>query len=182
MRFDDDSYIEAFYQRGEYPKIHNDIFHISHNLRDEIVLDLGSCTGLLSKRLSTRNKAVVGIEANANSFAKSVLGDNIIYYNLKVNDATLPRVKEILILHGVQTVYARRVFPELYDTGGLALVKKVCALFAEVGIQHIVIEGRQKTPNATNLLSNVDAECAIFSEHYRVIKTYKNCRILKLRE
>ena len=145
MRFDDDSYIEAFYQRGEYPKIHNDIFHISHNLRDEIVLDLGSCTGLLSKRLSTRNKAVVGIEANANSFAKSVS-------------------------------------PELYDTGGLALVKKVCALFAEVGIQHIVIEGRQKTPNATNLLSNVDAECAIFSEHYRVIKTYKNCRILKLRE
>ena len=107
MRFDDDSYIEAFYQRGEYPKIHNDIFHISHNLRDEIVLDL--------------------------------------------DGRPLPRVKEILILHGVQTVYARRVFPELYDTGGLALVKKVCALFAEVGIQHIVIEGRQKTPNATNL-------------------------------
>ncbi len=182
MRFDDNSYIEAFLQRGEYPKIHDDIFHISRHLQDESVLDLGSCTGLLSKRLSMRNESVVGIEANPSSYSKSIPGENITYYNLKVEDQTLPLVKQIIIKHGIQTVYARRVFPELYNTGGVELVKKISALFAECGIRHIVIEGRIKTPKATNLLSNVDAECAVLSTHYQRIKTYKNCRILKLRE
>lgn len=181
MKFDDDNYVSEFLRNGTYPKIHDDIFYLASQVRGHNVLDLGCCKGLLSKRLSAINPLVVGIDASKAYIDKAVKGDNIKYVNTKVTEDTLPAIKGIIQEHGITVLVARRVIPELCETGGMQLCTKFAKLLQECGVEHIVLEGRKKCANPTNPLSSIDMELKVFEPYYNVIKAHKDCRLLKLK-
>lgn len=179
MRFDDDKYIEDVKLYNKYPKIHNDIFYLSNYIQANNVLDIGCCTGLLSHRLANVYNYVIGIEANKKFIEKAIPKDNVNYINLKINSDNLNKLKDIILNNNIEVIFARRVFPELYDTGGIELLDSLCDIFNNCNIQYIVIEGRKPVRNAKNPLNTLDEEIKHFSKFYVQHKKYKNCCILK---
>lgn len=179
MRFDSDEYLRDFYEKGKYPKIHDDIYTLDHHVRGLNVIDLGCCTGLLSRRLAESHPLVVGIEAKRKYLAKAVKHENIRYVNLKINFDTLRDLERIILKYNVKCVFARRVFPELWETGGVELVDRVKTLFYRCGIEYIVLEGRKSNSNATNPLRDADTEAFWLEREYKAIETYKNCVVMK---
>lgn len=181
MRYNDSEYLTAFYENGEYPKIHNDIWAASEAFHGQNVLDLGSCIGLLSKRLSQRNLKVFGVEANKSSIARAVQGDNITYVNMKVEMQTLDAFGKLITDNDIVTIYARRVIPELYETGGMELVRGFGQTCFDAGIKNIILEGRKKVPHPKNILYDSDQECEALAQWFDVIGAYREVRILKSR-
>lgn len=181
MKFDDDNYVSEFYRNGNFPKIHDDIFFLASHVRGRNVLDLGCCKGLLSKRLSSINTFVVGIDASKSYLDKAVKGDNIKYVNTKVTEETLPAIAGLIKEYGITVLVARRVIPELCETGGMALCTKFAKLLAEYGVEYVVLEGRKKCANPTNPLSSIEMELKVFEPYFNVIETHKDCRLLKLK-
>ena len=181
MRFDDDKYIQDVINYNKYPKIHDDIFYLSKYVDAENVLDLGCCTGLLSHRLSSVYKNVVGVEANNRFIQKTIKKDNIKYINLKICKDNLCNFENILTENNIEAVYARRVIPELHETGGIELVNNICDIFYKHKVKYIILEGRKPTKNAKNPLNILDKELQCFSKYYTEDNRYKNCCILKLK-
>lgn len=181
MRFNDDKYVYDVLNYNKYPKIHDDIFYLSNFIDVDNVLDIGCCTGLLSHRLSNIYKNVIGVEANKTFIDKAINKDNVKYINLKINNKNLSKLEDILISNNIEAVFARRVFPEIYDTGGIDLLNNICDMFYKCNLKYIVIEGRKPTKNAKNPLNILDKEMQIFSKYYIEYKRNKNCCILKLK-
>ena len=179
MRFDDDKYIEDFVKYGKYPKIHDDIYYLDQFIGNVPVLDIGCCKGVLSIRLAQKHDIVVGIEVNPNYIKKAIHHDNVNYYNLKIDFKTLNDIAHIIKKHGIKCAFARRVFPEIYETGGLELVHKLSEVLYENDVEHIVLEGRKPSKNAKNKLYNIEQEIIALDKHYACIKRYKNCALLK---
>jgi SAM-dependent methyltransferase len=179
-RFSDDKHIKNLLEYGTYPKIHDDIFYLSKFIEADNVLDLGCCTGLLSNRLANIYENVIGIEANKSFLNKAIKKDNIFYFNIKINNSTLDKVKDIIHKYNIDTIFARRVFPELYTTGGTELLNNLSTLFFTSRINYIVLEGRKPVKNATNPYNTLDREIEIFKKHYTEYIRYKNCSILKI--
>lgn len=179
MRFDSEEYLKDFYSNGRYPKIHDDIFSLDSYVRGLNVIDLGCCTGLLSRRLAESHPLVVGIEANRKYLAKAVKHENIRYVNLKINFDTLRDLEKIILRYNIKCVFARRVFPELWETGGNELVDRVKTLFYRYGVEYIVLEGRKSNSNAVNPLRNANTEAFWLESEYKTIETYKNCVVMK---
>lgn len=178
MRFNDQKYIDRYNLYGEFPKIHDDIYIISRQLRHERVIDLGCCTGLLSARLAVRNDFVLGIEANKKYLDRAVQCPKVQYVNMRIDMDTLDDFHALVDKYKIQTVYARRVMPELYDTGGIELVKAFVKTCWDSNIKHVVLEGRKKVGSAVNGLPNVQVEVRAFLPFYWVEKRYNQCRIL----
>lgn len=182
MRFDDDDYLKQFYEKREYPKIHDDIFSMSEYVPARNVIDLGCCTGLLSHRLACKYNSVVGIEPSEKYLAKAIQKDNITYVNMAILEETLPELKQIIKTYDIQAVFARRVVPEIYESGGMDLVKKFIATLYDAGVQYVVLEGRKSNKNAVNPLHSIAEEARIFDRWYLCSMNYKNCQILKRKE
>lgn len=180
MSFHSEELIYDLVVRHKYPKIHDDIFNMSSCICDMNVMDLGCCFGLLSNRLATRNKLVVGIEANKSYFDKCVANPKVKYVNLKVNMDTMPQIRQIVKENNIKALYARRVMPELYETGGLELCEAFAKAMYDTDVTFVVLEGRVKTKNATNFLSSIDREVTLYKDMYQVMLSYKNCRLLRI--
>lgn len=181
MRFDDDKYVKNYVKYGEFPKIHDDIYYLDKYVKGLPVIDIGSCKGLLSVRLAVSHDVVIGIEANTSYYLKSIEHRKVKYFNVKVDFDTLDGVKGLINDYGIRCVYARRVLPELYDTGGLELIKALSKMLHDSGVQYIVLEGRKATKNAKNKLYDVDQEIASLKDHYNCIRRHKNCALLEAR-
>lgn len=181
MRFDDDGYLKAFYELGEYPKIHDNIFKLDRFVKGTNVIDLGCCTGLLARRLVRTHNTVVGIECNKNYLARAVKHDRIKYENLKVDFDTLQALAEIIKGNNIECVYARRVIPEIYETSGFELVSALAETFYKNGVKFLVIEGRKSSRNAVNPLSSVEKEIAALQTYYYVSEKIGNCVLMERR-
>lgn len=181
MRFDAPEYVEQFEKTGKYPAIHNDIFYMDKYLKSfpGAVLDLGCCTGLLSRRLMQNHEIVLGVEANENYLTRAVPGPK--YFNLKVSEDTLAKLGDIIRSNGVKIIFARRVIPEIYDTGGFDLVNSLVELFYKNGVNYVVLEGRKPTKNATNPFHGITQEIKSFQNYYNVVRVRRNCVLLKAR-
>lgn len=179
MKFDDDKYVEEYYHTGRFPKIHDDIFTLAALLPGRNVLDLGCCKGLLSKRLSTVCNLVVGIDGSKSYLDKAVPDSKVKYYCTKVVKETLPFIVSLIKKHDISMIVARRVIPELCETGGMQLVNDFVKSVYDSGVEYIVLEGRKKCHNPTNPLSSIDLEVKAFSSMYSVVNTHKDCRTLK---
>lgn len=164
---------------GEFPHIHDDIFAISSGLMGENVIDLGCCTGLLAIRLASRNNLVIGIDSNAESIDKCIDKSNVKYRHLCVSLATLSDFLELVDKYHISTIYARRVIPELFETGGMELVDAFIKACHEHGVNRFVLEGRKDRKGSKNPLSCVQKEVDAMRGLYSVEKTYKQCRIMK---
>lgn len=179
MRFDDDKYVDNFMNYGEYPKIHDDIYYLDKYVKGLPVLDIGCCKGLLSVRLAQSHDVVVGIESNSSYFNKAIHHDNVKYYHIKIDLDTLTDVAGVIKEHGIKCVFARRVFPEIYETGGLELVHTLSNVLHENGVEYIVLEGRKPSKNAKNKLYSIEREIAALDNRYDCVKRYKNCALLE---
>ena len=179
MRYDDLDYCVGLINKGQYPKIHDDIFTLARFIDATTVIDLGCCHGLLSHRLGTVYNRVIGIEASTKYLENVIPRDNVIYVQLRIDTDTLPNLKRIIIENGVGAIFARRVVPEIWETGGDALCAEFAKTLYESGIRQIALEGRKPTKNPRNRLHSADKECEVFAGMYRVAERYKGCRLLE---
>jgi hypothetical protein len=171
-RFDCPEYVEAWQASGSFPAIHDGIFSLLSNILPDLdgsVLDLGSSTGLLSRRMADAGYTVYAIEG---SVATSNVGRNAgIYSGIEVLRARLkPRdmgsFAEWLSKRDIKVVMARRVFPELDDYG--CHPSFLAQVFAEAGVEHIFVEGRLPRPNATHRLQTLHDEIAALGPLWEV--------------
>lgn len=181
MRYNDKKHIENYIKFGTFPKIHDDIFYIGKMLESMNVIDLGCSIGMLSVRLSEQHKKVIGIEADNNALDIAIEKDNVKYINGKITKDTLKKLEDIIIDNEVRCIYARRVFPELFDTGGIELLDELKTLLSRCGVEYIVTEGRLKTRNSKHDFSDINDEIIFFIDTYKVVKRYKSCAVMKLR-
>lgn len=180
MRFNDNTYIDNFNEFGVFPKIHNDIyFTIIKNIKDNqlTVFDLGSCTGLLTIRLSNCFKKVVGIELKKDDIEKSLTRDNVTYVNMKLNAAN---INDLINQYNPELLVCRRVLPEISDNVEQHIVD-FSNVITKHKIKYLAIEGRQVSNKSTHLLSSVEKEISYFKS-YIEIDRYKNVSILKYNE
>ena len=171
-RFDCPEYVEEWKAVGAFPSIHDGIFGmLMTTVGPEIggVLDLGSSTGLLSRRMADAGYTVYAIEG---SVATSNVGKEAgIYAGIEVLRARLkPRdmgsFSEWLTKRDIRVVMARRVFPELDDYG--CHPSFLAKVFAEAGVGHIFVEGRLPRPNAVHRLRTLADEIAALGSLWEV--------------
>lgn len=179
MRFNDLKHVENYKNNGEYPKIHNDIYAMSKYVTAKNVIDLGCCTGLLASRLREKHQKIIGIEPNDNYLMHAIKEEGIKYYKLKVEKETLSTIGELIRNEGVTAVYARRVLPEILESGGSELVRELVKVFFSNGVQFIVLEGRKATKRAVNPLKSIEREVEACSKYYDVIHTFNDCAVLR---
>ena len=161
-RFDCPEYVEQWKATGAFPAIHDGIFALLTNTVPDVdgtVLDLGSSTGLLSRRMADAGYTVIPMEGsratvNVGTEAGVYAGMEVFRHRLKPGD--LRSFTEWLINRQVAVVMARRVFPELDDYG--CHPKFLSRCFAEAGVAHLFVEGRLPRPNAIHRLRTLDEE------------------------
>ncbi|QFG05391.1 methyltransferase [Bacillus phage 031MP004] len=182
MKYNDPQRIENFNEYGVFPEIHDDIIEVVKMLPPEPTVDIGASVGLLTVRLGKYMPRVIGVEGNAKDFCRAIKGDNVSYLNYYLNSKTLRSFGKLMKITKVRYAVARRVFPEIYDKGGLALVQSVGETLYNAGIEKIILEGRVRAANSKHLLKSADKECEALKGFYTVERKYKNVRVLKRRE
>lgn len=179
MRFDDLEYCEDLIRKRQYPKIHNDIFTFTGLVNAKCVIDLGCCHGLLSCRLAEVYDKVIGIEPSEKYIGNVIRRKNVKYVHMGIAQSTLQDLRKIIIEENVTAIFARRVVPEIWETGGMKLCGEFAKTIYECGVEWIALEGRKKCKNPKNALYNADKECEVFRGIYSIQESYKDCRLLK---
>lgn len=183
-RFSSNEYVNAYIESGILPAIHEDIGVLLDNFlkEDEVVIDLGSCTGLLSLRaIKAGAKLVFGIEPNLHYISEAVVNEKIKYENFPVIEENFEKLFDIITKNNVTSIIARRVFPEIGEAGSVGTVYELAKLFYNNGINHIYLEGRVFVKNAKNHFSCVEREIEAFELYYEKKAAYKNAYILQKR-
>ncbi|RAP49289.1 MAG: hypothetical protein BZ138_07870 [Methanosphaera sp. rholeuAM270] len=179
IMYNDSEYIWNYLEFGEYPKIHESIYSLHKKINAKRVADLCCGTGLLAHHLSQRYEHVVAIEADSKNLEKALPSPKIKYYCLNISQTTLFKLKKIFIDNNIDSVFIRRGVPELYDTGGIDLIRKLDNLFKECKIKYLVLEGRIVSKNSTHPLKSLDNEISLF-HNYKETYRKKNCAVLEL--
>jgi hypothetical protein len=78
---------------------------------------------------------------------------------------------EIIEQHHVDIVLARRCIPELFAYD-LDLGHAFAGVLAVSGVREVFLEGRVASPRAVNPMASVEAEVAVFVDHYRQTRTW----------
>lgn len=167
MRFDDPAYVDAWVSRGEFPRIHRPL--VQHVLTeadpdDGPVLDLGACTGLLGRQLAGHGYRVFAVQMPGPAHSLGVAAgvfDEIPVLALRIEPDTLEALLGWIQQVGIQTVVARRVFPELWDSlGGVVGFAMLAEGLARAGVTRIVLEGRAVSTRTTHPLGDAAREVA----------------------
>ena len=145
------------------------------NLNPKVAIRIAG--GYTKERI--KNKGNITFENVSFSYSGNKEKLSLLDVNLKINSDNLNKLKDIILNNNIEVIFARRVFPELYGTGGIELIDSLCDMFNNCNIQYIVIEGRRPVRNAKNPLNTLDEEIKHFSKFYVQHKKYKNCCILK---
>jgi hypothetical protein len=187
MRFNDPEYIRAYRQEGKYPKIHDDIFEACEEwLTGGNVLEVGTCIGLLANRIIDHKLApkVIAYEPNEKHLARAIKKPEIRYINKPISLETMKHVFAVMKANKIQTIFARRVFPEMAEgEGSSRVVKTLAAAAFEAGVQRVILEGRTVTKKPTAELWNADLEAKCFSPYFTVYwQNEKNVRVLERRK
>lgn len=171
-RFDCPQYLDAWKAAGAFPSIHHGIFGMiigAITPEDGAVLDLGSSTGLMSRRLADAGFTVHAIEGSRASIAAgreagTYAGLTVTRQRLAVS--SLPEFLDWMIAHEIRVVVARRVFPEMDDYG--IKPAALSALFLEAGVQHLFVEGRVPRHNVKHRLHCMHREVEELGESWAV--------------
>lgn len=182
-RFFSDEYVQDFLQKGTLPTIHNDIGYLldCYLKSQDICLDIGTCTGLLAIRaLRAGAKKVIGVDINENYIQKAVKYPNIEYICLAINKKNLPVLSDIIVKHNINTVIARRVFPEIAEFDSVGTIYELAKMFFNLGITKIFLEGRIPNTKAKNHFATAEKEIEAFAKYFSV-KSQKNNAYLLIR-
>ncbi|RJO69790.1 class I SAM-dependent methyltransferase [Nocardia panacis] len=171
-RFDSAEHLYDWQRSGRFPRIHDDIYNL---IRSEVspsdgpVLDLGSSTGLLARRLQHARFAVHAVEADANSIdagrTAGTYGPNVPVRHWMLTPGQMPEFGEFLANAGITIVVARRVLPELDDAG--VTPELLGETLANAGVSHLFLEGRAPRQDAKHRLRSVSDEVAGLETDWR---------------
>lgn len=132
---------------GIFPAMHDDITRMVHTVvapSAGLVLDLGSSTGLLSRRLSSDGYDTRGIEANASAIAAGstagTYSPSVPVRHWALNSTSGTDLAEQVRAWRVHAVVAHRSLARL-DESGLA-VESIGAALADAGVRHLLVEER----------------------------------------
>lgn len=155
--FDAQRLVDAWQSRGEWPAIHTPVVTMVREVCDpgESLCDLGSSTGLLGRRLAGLGYRVCAVEQPGSALSRGILAgvyDGVPYLGARIQPDTLQVLAGHLQQHGVTTVIARRVFPELWDALGPDEWPRLPAMLLEVGVRRIIVEGRVPSGRTTHPL------------------------------
>lgn len=168
MRFDSDEHLERWRGTGRFPAIHDAVAKmVVEETRSTRWCDLCSSTGLLGARLRTRHRMfVVGIEGDADAVGRGIRAgvrlDGVLVTRIDFDH--LDEVRMHLEAHRVQGIVARRCLPELFEVpGNRAALPR---LFAEAGVQELVVEGRVASGRATSAFPSIVQEVEALAPFY----------------
>lgn len=173
MRFDDPAYVADWLNRDRYPRIHD---HVTASVLGNVpsgstILDLGSCTGLLSRRLSGHGYRMVAVERPGPALDLGVqtgVYDPIDVVPLRVKAGTLPDLAALVEDRQVEWIVARRVFPELWDAlgGEQSRFDALAAALKGSHVKGMSVEGRVWSPRVTHPLGHLTAEVSALALHW----------------
>ncbi|MBH0778806.1 class I SAM-dependent methyltransferase [Nocardia bovistercoris] len=173
-RYDSAEHLYDWQRNGTFPRIHDDIYNL---VRSEVspsdggVLDLGSSTGLLTRRLAQAGYTVEGIEADANAIAAGrtagTYAPGVPVQHWMLTPGELPDLADYLADSAIRVVVARRVLPELDDAGITPAM--LGDTFAKASVRHLFLEGRAPRQAATHRVRSVSIECAELERHWTPI-------------
>lgn len=179
MRYDDKWHIGHFKETGKYPQIHNNLFNFILNVMPlhARMLDIGCSTGLLAQRLHHTGYDCHGIDSDR----EAILASPYPAVTILTIEPPFDKFFAYVDLHKIDTLVARRIFPELFghnlDAG--KTFTRYCWVH---GITKIFLEGRQAHKNPINPLASVDDEIQLLSSHYEVKNHYGNIAYLTAKE
>lgn len=189
-RFDSDEYLTAWKDRGQYPAIHGPLWQLfNEESKATSCLDLCCSTGLFGTRiLNVLGLPCVGVEGHADTVSKAqAVGVPLTVYVLKVEPSTLPELDRIVRKHHVDTVIARRCFPELLAGSGKAadesFAESLATTLAVAGVRQIFHQGRQVSARSANSpVPDVYAEARLMSlsGDFRSTSVRGECGLLEL--
>jgi hypothetical protein len=185
MRFNDQSHIDNYKSKGQFPKIHDAIFkHIQeHVKKGDTVVEIGPCIGMLASRMIDKIgvKQVLGIEPNKNHLLRAVKKPEIRYFNMPVSLETMPKVSAIIKANKPSVIVGRRVFSEVAEYGGGPKAVTMLAYQAKKnGVKKIILEGRIIVKNPVVDLWSADLEAKAFAPYYKVTAEEGNVRVLEV--
>ncbi len=171
-RFNSSEHLYDWQRTGRYPKIHDDIYNLIRSevdTADGAMLDLGSSTGLLARRLEGAGFNVTGIEADAKAIeAGKVAGTygravSVCHWLLTPDE--MPKLFDFIDSRRIRIVVARRVLPELDNAG--VTPELLGATLADAGVRHLFLEGRAPRQGATHRLRSVTDEIAELEHRWK---------------
>ncbi|MGV9668660.1 hypothetical protein [Nocardia niigatensis] len=170
-RFDSAEHLYDWQRTGRFPRIHDDIYNL---VRSEVsptdgeLLDLGASTGLLTRRFAQARFVVNAIEADPASIdagrAAGTYGPGVPVQLWTLTPAALPDFVEYLVAREIRIVVARRVLPELDNSG--VTPELLGEALANAGVNHLFLEGRSPRQDAKHRLRSVSDEIAGLENHW----------------
>ena len=192
--------VEAFVRNKTLPAIHDDMGSMMTEIAQDDrrgVLDFGACHGLLSVRAARMGFfPVVGLEADKASvdvYRNHVQQKGVTLVETKIDfldRSTCERIKRICHSYGITTFLCRRVLPELladvykqaghWPTDGLIETagRAFAQLALDIGIKHIIVEGRVFSARSVHPVANIDRELAMIGPQWVVKASLRNTRLL----
>lgn len=182
MKFDDERHVKNHKESGIYPKIHDNIFSaaVKHAVKGEAIIELGACLGLLSHRLiqSGITRKVLAVEPNLKYIKRGLTHKGIIHIHAGVSDLNLG-MTNLFDAYEAKTLVARRVFPEIAERYSIRTIRNFARIIYELGVEVIILEGRQITKNHKAKLWNADLEVEALRPYFKEIHAYGNVRVLQ---
>lgn len=173
-RFDCPEYVQAWQDTGKFPAIHDGIFallkaKVPVDEEGTSVLDLGSSTGLLSRRMADAGycvHAMEGSRSTSNVGTEAGIYQDIEVARWRLRPGDMRTFTEWMVERRVTVVMARRVFPELDDYGiNPSFLGKA---FAFAGVRHLLVEGRVSRPYATHRFKSLGDEIGALGDLWEV--------------
>lgn len=182
MRFDAQEHIDRWYTQGHYPAIHSPVVKMAVNeLRGVRGVDVCCSHGLLGAQLfKNHGLNMIGVDGDHKAIMLArERGIPMPIHEMKINRATAKEFFVECVMHGAQFLIMRRCAPELFGDD-LDFGREFFSTAESVGIKEIVLEGRVRTPKATNKLATVEAEIALAQPFFRVFAAEGNVAYLRV--
>lgn len=179
MRFDSPQYIDNWKAGHGFPAIHNEMFNAIMQCKHGVsALDLCCNSGLFTERMKGEFAHVFGIDGDAAAIKLGVDAgiDNIEHF--LINSNTIDTLLGIIDAHKVDTIIARRCFPELFGSD-IELGRYFIKSIHSINVKYLFIEGRVASKRSVNHLSSLDKEIALADSHYIKRVQIKNIAYLR---
>jgi hypothetical protein len=172
-KFNSPDYLYQWKDRGLYPAIHDNMTYAAQEfLEGPSVLDLCCSFGLLGERIKSvcpKIKSVIGIDCETPTLeAARTAGISIPLYDLMVLPDTVHQLMELIVIHKITTIVARRALPELFSSN-LDFGRTTVERWHKLGVKELLIEGRIQSRRTSNALGGVEMEIDLLKHHYQPV-------------